>query len=130
MRSISTRMHGVFDYLIGAYLVLMPFLFGYATAIGGPETWLSIAGGLSIICYSLLTNYELGVIRRLDMRAHLWLDGLVGFTLLVSTLYVGPLDPAIWITHPSAGILLLVAAFITERQPRPRTRVETVPRPR
>ena len=130
MRSISTRMHGVFDYLIGAYLVLMPFVFGYATAIGGPETWLPIAAGLSIICYSLLTNYELGVIRRLDMRAHLWLDGITGFTLLISTVFVGSLDPTIWATHLSAGVLLLVAAFITDRQPQSRTRVETVPRPR
>ncbi len=130
MRSIPTRVHGVFDYLVGAFLIAMPWLFGFAV-IGGPATWVPVFMGAAVIFYSLLTDYELGLVRRLDMRAHLWLDGLAGVALLISSLFFGFYDVVLfWFPQILAGLLLLVGALTTQKHPEERTRIERVPRVR
>ena len=77
MRFISTNIHGLFDYLLGAYLIALPWLFGYAF-IGGPATWIPVILGVWIIAYSLLTDYEWGISKTIPMRGHLILDLIVG----------------------------------------------------
>ena len=116
MRFISTNIHGLFDYLIGAYLIAMPWIFGFAV-IGGPETWLPIFLGVGIIAYSLLTDYEWGVARNLPVRAHLILDVLVGVTLIISTPYFGFFDVTWWAPHLVVGLFLIVFAALTRREP-------------
>lgn len=117
MRFISTNIHGFFDYLVGVLLIAMPWLMGVA-AIGGPETWLPVFIGASIIVYSLATDYELGVFKKLHMRAHLILDGLAGGTLLLSIVFFGFFDVTLWWPYVILSLLLLVAAFFTRKEPR------------
>ena len=122
MRRLSSRIHGVLDYIVGIFLVLTPWLFGYVT-VGAPETWLAIGGGSAVIVYSLLTDYELGVWRQLEFRAHLWLDGLVGFTLLIWAWLFAAAEWALWMPHLVAGVLLVVMPLLSEKEPQPRTRI-------
>src|SRR5690554_1548903 len=72
MRFLSTRTHGVLDYLVGALLILAPFIFGFAD--GGAAQWVPIVLGAGAIAYSLVTRYELGAVKLLPMPAHLGLD--------------------------------------------------------
>lgn len=48
MRFISTRVHGVVDYLMGLLLIVAPFLFGFAT--GGSAQWVPIIHDDSLAC--------------------------------------------------------------------------------
>lgn len=115
MPFISTNIHGLFDYLGGAFLIAMPWIFGFA-AIGGPETWLPIIIGAGIISYSLLTDYEWGVLKRIDIRAHLVLDVLAGAVLLISVPFLGFLDAVgWWFPHFVAGLVLILGAAATYR---------------
>ena len=63
---------GILHYVVGAMIALSPWLFGFAS--GGAETWVPFAIGISGLLYSLMTNYELGLVRIIPMSTHLALD--------------------------------------------------------
>lgn len=72
MRFIPTRIHGVLDYLVGALLIAAPWLLNFDR--GGAETWVPVILGVGALLYSLFTDYELGLVRRLSMSTHLGLE--------------------------------------------------------
>lgn len=110
MRFISTRTHGVLDYLMGALLIAAPWLFGFA--YGGTETWVAVALGIGVIVYSLLTRYELGLFRMLPMSVHLVLDFMSGALLAASPWLFG-FDGIVTVPHVAFGLLEMGAALMT-----------------
>lgn len=112
---LPTRVHGMLDYLVGALLMAMPWLGGFAR--GGPETWIMVGVGGAILLYSVFTDYELGAVRRLPMPVHLLLDGLGGALLAVSPWLLG-FDQTIWFPHVVAGVWAIVVATLTDTIPR------------
>ena len=114
---MTTNVHGALDYLFGAALVATPWLFGYA-GIGGPETWVPVILGLGIIVYSLLTDYEWGVIKLIDVRAHIALDIVAGATLLISLIFFGFYDATFWTPYIILGALAVIGGLVTEPHPR------------
>jgi SPW repeat len=115
MRVLPTRIHGVLDYLVGAFLAASPWLLGFAR--GGAETWVPVVLGLGAIVYSLLTDYELGVVRRIPMPVHLALDAGSGVLLALSPWLFGFADE-VFVPHLAIGLLEILVPSITERQPR------------
>ena len=67
MRIIPTRIHAMMDYLVGALLVVAPWLLGFAN--GGAAQWVPVILGLGVIAYSLVTRYEYSVAGMLSMPA-------------------------------------------------------------
>jgi hypothetical protein len=110
---LPTRIHGVLDYTVGALLIVLPFLLRFGM---GPQTLVPVALGAAAIAYSLCTDYELGVVRRLQMPAHLWLDGIGGVLLAASPWLFG-FDTEVWIPHVVLGALEIGAAVITDTIP-------------
>ena len=80
MRVIPTGAHGVVDYLMAVVLVGAPYVLGFGLnpetglAVNNAAIYVPVTLGFALILYSLLTNYELGVVRRIPMRVHLGLD--------------------------------------------------------
>ncbi len=120
MRFISTRVHGFLDYAMGLLLIVAPWLFGFAA--GGAETWVPVVLGAGAILYSVLTDYELGLVRMIPMPAHLGLDALAGLLLAVSPWLFGFAD-YVYLPHLILGIAEVGAALFTETRPRDVTRV-------
>ena len=114
MRFVPTRVHGMADYLIGALLVLAPWLFGFAD--GGAETWVPVVLGAGVVLYSLLTDYELGLVRRIPMRVHLGLD-LAGGAVLAASPWVFGFADRVWLPHLILGLLEIGAALTTRTTP-------------
>jgi hypothetical protein len=114
MRFLSTRVHGMLDYLMAAVLVAAPWLLGFAR--GGAETWVPVALGVALAAYSLATDYELGVMRRIQMPLHLWLDAGAGLLLAVSPWLLN-FDQHVWVPHVALGVLAIGAAFLTDTIP-------------
>ena len=79
MNILSTRAHGVIDYLTGALLILAPYLFGFAS--GGVEQLLPQILGLAILGMSLITRYELSVAKIIPLGVHLAVDFAGGLAL-------------------------------------------------
>jgi hypothetical protein len=118
MKVLDTRTHGIIDYVVGVLLILAPFILGFAT--GGPAMWTPIIIGLLIIGQSLLTDYELGVMRKIPMSTHLGIDMAAGAVLLVSPFIFGFAD-LIWWPHVIVGAAEIIIALVTKRVPGYRT---------
>ena len=111
---LSTRVHGVLDYLVGALVAASPWLLGFAR--GGAETWVPVVVGLGAIAYSLFTDYEPGVVKKLQMTVHLWLDAIGGIVLAASPWVLG-FDERVWIPHLAFGLFEVGAAVVTNTIP-------------
>lgn len=114
MKMLSTKAHGVLDYLVGILLIVAPWLLGFAR--GGAETWGPVILGAGAIVYSLLTNYELGVFRTISMRTHLTLDFISGVFLAASPWIFG-FNDYVYLPHLILGLFELGAVAITETVP-------------
>ena len=111
MKIITTKVHGVLDYLVGALLIASPWLFDFAR--GGAETWVPVILGASAILYSLLTDYELGVSKTISMKTHLGLDAISGVFLAISPWLFG-FNDYVYMPHLILGILELGAVWMTD----------------
>jgi len=114
MRFIPTRIHGMLDYAVGALLIVAPWLLGFAA--GGAETWVPVILGVGAIGYSLFTDYELGLVRRIPMRTHLGLDAGSGVFLAASPWLFGFAD-LVYLPHLILGLVEIAAALTTRTTP-------------
>lgn len=123
MGIIPTRVHGVIDYLSGIVLIIAPWLLDFDD---GAQAWVPMIIGASVIAYSILTDYELGIIRAIPMQAHLTLDVLGGLVLAASPWLFGFADD-VWAPHVILGIAEIGVVAMTERTAR-RTTQQPLPR--
>jgi hypothetical protein len=114
MRVIPTKVHGVLDYMMGVLLIAAPWILGFAN--GGAEQWVPVILGVSVIIYSLLTNYELGASRTISMSTHLTLDVVSGIFLAASPWIFGFAD-TVYLPHLILGIAEVGAGLMTQKQP-------------
>lgn len=115
MNIISTKVHGVLDYLVGALLIAAPWIFDFNR--GGAETWVPIILGAGAILYSLFTDYEYSVSRSISMKTHLTLDVISGIILAASPWIFGFSD-FVYLPHLIFGIFEIGAGVMTETTPR------------
>ncbi|MDX1951247.1 MAG: hypothetical protein SFY81_03635 [Verrucomicrobiota bacterium] len=111
MKPFSTRVHGILDYTIGILLVLAPVVFDLDTNTAEGRTPI-LVGVLSLL-YSLMTDYELGLVRLLPMRLHLMLDLLVSGILFFSP-WLFRFNERIWLPHALLGVLGMGVALMTD----------------
>ena len=79
MRPVSTRTHGIIDYITGPTLLAAPKIFRIEDGpVSSASPRLTGAGATA---YSLLTDYELGAVKAVPMRVHLALDAVGGAAL-------------------------------------------------
>ena len=114
MRFLSTKVHGVLDYLVGVLLITVPWLLGFAR--GGAETWVPLVLGAATIIYSLMTDYEYSISRKLSMRTHLALDMCSGI-LLAASPWIFSFNDYVYLPHLIVGLLEVGAALMTQTVP-------------
>jgi hypothetical protein len=109
---LSTKVHAYLDYLMGLLLILLPL----HPAIPEAASTLLVILGAGVILYSLITDYELGLLKILAMKTHLVLDILGGLLLAVSPWLFGFSDQLIW-PFLVLGIFEIGAGLFTARKP-------------
>lgn len=109
MNILSRRAHGALDYIVGIALIAAPKLFNFE---GGIEAQIPFYLGIATIVYSLLTDYELGLLRVLPFRAHLTVDVLAGLFLAASP-WLFQFADRVWVPHVVAGLLELGVVAMT-----------------
>lgn len=119
MRILSTYVHGVLDYVVGVALIAAPNLFGFSE-LGGPAVLLPRLLGAAAILFSVLTNYEWGVLKVIPMRVHLAVDFLSGVLLAISPWLFGfANEPAnAWAPHVVVGVMENFVVFMSQTEPR------------
>jgi hypothetical protein len=117
LRVIPTQVHGVLDYVTGGTLLAAPELLGLKDVPSAALT-LRLAGGGATV-YSLLTDYELGLVRLLPMPAHLALDAASGALLASSPWLFGFAEKGAryWLPHALVGATEILAAATSKTGP-------------
>src|SRR4051812_28237827 len=110
MTKMPTHIHGVVDYVVGAALTVLPRALGWS---GRPAQLLEGAGA-GAIAYSMMTNYELGFVRALPMKAHLALDALSGGMLIGAAVMMDDEDDNVRATLAGIGLFEIAAALTTQ----------------
>ena len=116
MKLLSTKAHGVIDYLMGIVLIAAPWLLDFNR--GGAETWVPVILGIGVIVYSLFTNYELSISKVIPMRTHLTLDVISGI-LLAACPWIFGFSEYVYLPHLIFGLLEIGAGLTTERSSKP-----------
>jgi len=114
MRFIPTRIHGIIDYLWGILLLASPWVLGFADVTSAK--WLAIVFGVGAILYSLVTVYEVALVRILPMPLHLILDGVGGALLAASPFLFGFAD-RVYLPHLCFGLFSVAASLTTRTDP-------------
>jgi hypothetical protein len=122
MKNLTTKAHGILDYMMGVLIATSPWLFDFAT--GGAATSVPVAVGISALVYSALTNYEVGIMKVIPMPTHLLLDYLSTFFLAASPWIFGFSDDVFWPHLVLGGVGFLIASM-TESHPRSNTPTST-----
>lgn len=110
---LSTKVHGYLDYLMGMLLILLPL---YPAIPDGAASTLLILLGAGVIMYSLITDYEMGLLKIIAMKTHLILDILGGVLLAVSPWLFGFADELIW-PFVILGVFEIGAGLLTSKRP-------------
>ena len=114
MRFIDTKVHGYLDYLMGIILIAAPWILDFAE--GGADQWVPVILGAGTIMFSLITDYELGILKLIPMKGHLSLDLLAGIFLAVSPWLFGFAEDVFW-PHLIFGLLEIGASLFTKKHP-------------
>lgn len=88
MKVLNSKIHGILDYGVVAFLWLSPTLFEL------PETtslFTYILGGIHLTL-TLLTNFEMGVIKVIPLKIHGWIELIVSIALVGVAFYLGGLE--------------------------------------
>jgi len=109
---ISSKVHAVLDYLMGALLIVAPWLLGFAD--NSAATIVPVALGASTLLYSLITNYEYSLARILPFKTHLTIDFIAGALLLVSPWLFG-FSEKVYLPHVILGAFEIVAVLMSRK---------------
>ena len=123
MNKLPTRAHGMLDYVVGGAMMTVPKLMGWSPCV----TRLFAAAGGAAMVYSLMTKYELGLVKVLPMKAHLAMDAVSGAALIGAGLMLEDEDPDARAALVGAGAFEIVAAVSTQTTS-PEERAEQVHR--
>lgn len=114
MRFLPSRIHGIIDYLWGLALLASPWVLGFSDVTAAK--WLAVVFGIGAVIYSVVTDYELGLIRLLPMPLHLVIDGLGGAFLAASP-WLFAFSDRVYLPHLVFGLFSVVASLITQTRP-------------
>lgn len=115
MRVLSTRLHGILDYVTGILLMSSPWLFDFY--MGGAESLVPFVTGLFMIGYSAVTRYEAGLLgagKGISLQAHFNLDVLTAIFTGFSPWLFGFGD-LVFLPHFAMGLLIVMLSIITDR---------------
>lgn len=110
MKLFSTKLHGVLDYVTVAAL---PIAARLLKADPKTQQFMDISAA-TVLGYSLLTRYELGVAPILSMEGHLASDAVFGTAMLAAPSLLNIQDKKVQSALIGFGLFAYAAAALTE----------------
>lgn len=111
MRFIPTRVHGTLDYLVPAVVAPLPWLLKFSDNKAATGALMGFEAGAT--AYSTLTDYELGLSRKIPMPMHLNLDVIAGVLMILSP-WVFSFSNRVWLPHVLVGITAIASGLLTQ----------------
>jgi hypothetical protein len=109
MFRISTSTHGVLDYVVGGAIAVLPHVLNCSKQ----TTRILQSAGYGAAAYSLLTDYERGMLKVLPMEGHLALDALSGAGLIAASLLLQDETPQNRAILAGIGAFEIAVASVT-----------------
>jgi hypothetical protein len=110
---INTRLHGILDYS-SAFILLLPWITGFYES--GNDTLIFTLLGVATIVFSILTDYEFGLIKLLPMKVHLIFDTLSAL-FLIAMPWLFPVSHYQYYWPTLLGITELLVVILSSSQP-------------
>lgn len=111
---LPLKKHNVLDYLVAVGLFLAPFLFRFSGI--EPARNIFMATGSFLMLYSLFTNYYFAAGRVIPLGVHMFLDTMIGITLMISPwIFQYRVEIGGWVEalHYVAGFSILLLVGLT-----------------
>jgi len=109
MKAITTKTHGLIDYITGALVTALPNLL----PCRAPAARIFRMAGAGAGVYSAMTDYERGVVGIIPMETHLALDAASGAALLTASIMLRSEEPEVRAVMGCVGLFELAAAAMT-----------------
>lgn len=109
MKPISTRAHGVLDYLTVALFALAPTLFD----LSGTAATLAYALAAVHLVMTLITAFPMGVVRVVPFRVHGIVELLVAISLMGIGMFNFGLEQTAGLFYLLVGLVILVVWLLS-----------------
>ena len=114
MRFIPTRFHGILDYIVGIFMIIAPWVLDFSD--NDAATWTLVIAGVLVLLQTVMTDFEVGLIRKIPMSTHLMTDLGLGVLLALSPWLFGFAD-RVYMPHLIIGVFSILASLTTHRVP-------------
>jgi hypothetical protein len=112
MKFIPRKLHAFIDIIIAIVALGYPWIF---IEDKGVETVVLLVAGITVLCYSLLTKYELGIFRFINMSVHLSIEFFVGLFCATSPWLLDFGPKMIW-PHVVLGTILVILSLCSNNK--------------
>lgn len=115
MKFLPAKVHQMLDFIVGAALILAPYLFGFSDVGGTAVAVPQIIGAVAIISGLITRGYGFALARIIPLKTHMTMDFLAGAFLAASPWLFGFADEEAnaWVPHLLVGLALVVVSLVT-----------------
>ena len=115
MRFLPASVHQMLDFIVGAALILAPYIFGFSEEGGAAVLLPQLIGAVAIVSGLITRGYGFALARIIPLKTHMTMDFLAGVLLAASPWLFGFADeePSDWVPHLVVGLALVVVSLVT-----------------
>lgn len=114
MKILSSTVHGYIDYAAASALILAPFVVLPATA-PAIATWFSVAAGVALIIYSLITDYSISARKAIPFNLHLKIDLTAGIAFVIAPFVFG-FSGITQLYYLVMGLAIIAVVMVTDSE--------------
>lgn len=115
MKFIPANVHQALDFIVGAALILAPYIFGFNDVGGAAVLLPQVIGAVAIVSGLITRGYGFALARIIPLKTHMTMDFLAGALLAISPWLFGFADEEAnaWVPHLVVGLALVVVSLTT-----------------
>ncbi|MDQ3101826.1 MAG: hypothetical protein M3R08_10605 [Bacteroidota bacterium] len=115
LRYIPTLTHALLDHLLGIVLIISPWIFEFHSA-HGPAVHVPFILGGCVVINSLITKFEMGLLKWIPVRVHLIIDIVLGISLALSP-WALDFSDRIFLPHLIGGMSIAIIPIFSVHKP-------------
>jgi hypothetical protein len=111
MKWIGRKVHGYLDYIVGALLIAVPLIVD--GDMNNVAVLVPVLLGAGTILYSFFTDYEMGGIKIIPFKGHLFIDMVNGIFLAASP-WLFHFHDTVYLPHVVVGVMEMMVVLLTD----------------